>query len=36
LRPGQLLALEARVRHEVEAVEESAFLLTIAWPRAGS
>ncbi len=32
LRPGQLLALEARVRHDVEAVEESAFLLTIAWP----
>jgi quercetin dioxygenase-like cupin family protein len=32
LRPGQLLALEARVRHDVVAVEDSAFLLTVAWP----
>lgn len=33
LRPGGLLALDHGVRHDVEALEESAFLLTIAWPR---
>jgi len=32
LRPGGLLALDHGVPHEVEALEESAFLLTIAWP----
>jgi quercetin dioxygenase-like cupin family protein len=32
LRPGGLLALDHAVRHDVEALEESAFLLTIAWP----
>ncbi len=32
LRPGGLLALEHGVLHDVEALEESAFLLTIAWP----
>jgi quercetin dioxygenase-like cupin family protein len=32
LRPGGLLALDHGVPHDVEAVEESAFLLTIAWP----
>jgi quercetin dioxygenase-like cupin family protein len=26
-----LLALEANLRHDVEAVEQSAFLLTIGW-----
>ncbi len=31
---GQLLALDQDVAHEVEAVEESAFLLTLAWPAA--
>lgn len=31
LPPGRLLALDAGVRHEVEAVEEAAFLLTIGW-----
>lgn len=33
LRPGGLLALDRGVPHDVEALEESAFLLTIAWPR---
>jgi quercetin dioxygenase-like cupin family protein len=32
LRAGGLLALDQGLRHDVEAVEESAFLLTIAWP----
>ena len=31
LHPGRLLALDRGVTHAVEAVEESAFLLTIAW-----
>ena len=31
LATGHLLALEADVVHEVEAVEEGAFLLTIGW-----
>lgn len=26
-----LLALEAGLRHDVEALEQSAFLLTIGW-----
>jgi len=33
LRPGGLLALDHGVPHDIEALEESAFLLTIAWPR---
>ena len=32
LGPGHLLMLERNERHDVEAVEESVFLLTIAWP----
>ena len=32
LRSGGLLALDQGVPHDVEAIEESAFLLTIAWP----
>lgn len=32
LPSGRLLALDQGVPHDVEAVEESAFLLTIAWP----
>lgn len=32
LRPGGLLALDRAVPHDVEALEESAVLLTIAWP----
>jgi quercetin dioxygenase-like cupin family protein len=34
LRPGGLLALDQGLPHDVEALEESAFLLTIAWPGA--
>ncbi len=32
LPAGHLLALERGLAHDVEAVEESAVLLTIAWP----
>jgi quercetin dioxygenase-like cupin family protein len=32
LRAGQMLSLDREIRHDVEALEESAFLLTIAWP----
>jgi quercetin dioxygenase-like cupin family protein len=32
LSQGHLLVLDRDVRHDVEAVEESAFLLTLAWP----
>ena len=32
LAAGQLLTLSGAIAHEVEATEESAFLLTIAWP----
>jgi quercetin dioxygenase-like cupin family protein len=32
LGPGDLLALERGLEHDVEALEECAFLLTIAWP----
>ncbi len=32
LRSGGLLALDQGLGHRVEALEESAFLLTIAWP----
>ena len=35
LRPGSLLALDHGMPHDVEALEESAFLLTIAWPGRG-
>jgi quercetin dioxygenase-like cupin family protein len=31
LVPGDLLAIEHGLEHDVEALEESAFLLTIAW-----
>jgi quercetin dioxygenase-like cupin family protein len=30
---GQMVALEPDLPHDVEAIEESAFLITIAWPR---
>jgi quercetin dioxygenase-like cupin family protein len=33
LPAGQLLALDREVVHDVEAIEDSAFLLTIAWPQ---
>jgi quercetin dioxygenase-like cupin family protein len=29
---GELVALDYAIAHELEAVEESAFLLTISWP----
>lgn len=32
LTPGELLTLDRCLEHDVEALEESAFLLTIAWP----
>ncbi len=32
LEPGDLLTLERSLEHDVEALDESAFLLTIAWP----
>jgi len=32
LSAGSLLALDRGVSHDVEALEESAFVLTIAWP----
>lgn len=35
LGPGHLLALDRDVRHDVVALEESAFLLTLAWPEDG-
>ncbi|MGH9253255.1 MAG: hypothetical protein ACRD3C_01660 [Vicinamibacterales bacterium] len=33
LPAGTLLALDQNLPHDVEALEESAFLITIAWPR---
>lgn len=35
LPAGRLLVLDHGVPHEVEALEDSAFLLTIAWPGRG-
>jgi len=32
LQKGQLLSIEAQVPHDVEALAESAALITIAWP----
>jgi len=32
LPAGHMLALERGLAHDVEALEDSAFLLTIAWP----
>lgn len=34
LRTNQVLTLGASIKHEVEAFEDSAFLLTISWPDA--
>jgi quercetin dioxygenase-like cupin family protein len=34
LGPGDLLALERGLEHDVEALEECALLLTIVWPEA--
>jgi len=33
LGAGDLLAIEPGVPHSVEALEESAFLMTLGWPR---
>lgn len=33
---GHMLALEREILHDVEALEDSAFLLTIAWPENAS
>ncbi len=33
LPAGSMLVLDRAVDHDVEAVEDSAFLLTIAWPK---
>jgi quercetin dioxygenase-like cupin family protein len=35
LRAGHLLALDRAVPHDVKALEDSAFLLTLAWPEEG-
>lgn len=35
LLPGSLLALDQGLTHDVEALEDSAILLTIAWPGRG-
>lgn len=32
LHPGQVLTLAPGIKHDVEAREDCAFLLTIAWP----
>ena len=32
LQANNVATLSASIKHEVEALEESAFLLTIAWP----
>ncbi|MGI8770729.1 MAG: cupin domain-containing protein [Acidobacteriaceae bacterium] len=32
LRAGNLLTLSASIKHDVEALENSAFLLSISWP----
>jgi quercetin dioxygenase-like cupin family protein len=32
LGTGNLFTLAASIRHDVEAIEDSAFLLTISWP----
>ncbi len=33
LPAGRLLVLDKNVRHDVQAVDDSAFVLTVAWPR---
>jgi quercetin dioxygenase-like cupin family protein len=32
LSAGQVLILERNIPHDIEAIEDSTFLLTIAWP----
>ena len=33
LAAGQLLTLDCGMPHDVEALEESAFLLSVSWPK---
>ncbi len=35
LPAGHFLALDRALPHDVKALEDSAFLLTIAWPKEG-
>ncbi|HQY30726.1 MAG TPA: cupin domain-containing protein [Thermomicrobiales bacterium] len=35
LFPGHLISIDSNVRHDAEAISDSSFLLTIAWPPAG-
>ncbi|MBZ5722771.1 MAG: cupin domain-containing protein [Acidobacteriia bacterium] len=32
LPAGELLVIDCGIKHDVEALEESAFLLTVSWP----
>jgi quercetin dioxygenase-like cupin family protein len=32
LQPGSLLTLAASIKHDVESMDDSVFLLTISWP----
>ena len=32
LQSGNILALGASIKHDVEAIKDSAFLLTVSWP----
>lgn len=34
LAAGNVIALRASIKHEVEALEDTAFLITISWPEA--
>ena len=36
LSSGQLMTLDCGIHHDVEAIEESAFLLTVAWRKAAA
>jgi quercetin dioxygenase-like cupin family protein len=33
LKPGELLGLDRALRHDVEALSDCAFLVTIGWPQ---
>ncbi len=33
LKPGQLLGMDRALRHDVEALSDCAFLVTIGWPK---
>jgi len=32
LGSGELMCLESGIAHDVKAIEESAFLITVSWP----